>query len=249
MKNNSIQEASRNEAVSNASAKGVLTIPFMLLSVIFVVCLIVSNLIEIKTIEIGRLTLTAGVVVFPMSYIINDCVVEVYGFRKARLMIWVGFAMSLLTALFLNLAILLPGGADWHGQQAMEEIYGSVPRVMFASFAAFIGGAMVNAYVMSRMKAAARNSNSRRGFSLRAVVSSLWGESVDSVLFFPIAFGGVLPWSTVVSLIITQALLKTAYEVCVLPCTIVIVRRLKKMERIDVIDKDVDYRWWKFTDI
>lgn len=248
MNNQTIQEASHTEAVKSHH-KGVLTIPFMLLSVLFVVCLIVSNLIEIKTISLGWLTLTAGVVVFPVSYIINDCVVEVYGFRKARLMIWVGFAMSLLTAVFLNLAIALPGSDDWHSQQAMEEIYGSVPRVMFASFAAFVGGAMVNAYVMSRMKAAARNSNSRRGFSLRAVVSSLWGESVDSLLFFPIAFGGVLSWSTIATLIITQAFLKTAYEVCVLPFTIVVVRRLKKMERIDVVDTDIDYRWWKISDI
>lgn len=247
MNNKTIQEA--NNTAVKTSHKGVLTIPFMLLSVLFVVCLIVSNLIEIKTIEIGWLTLTAGVVVFPVSYIINDCVVEVYGFRKARLMIWVGFAMSLLTAVFLNLAIALPGSAEWHSQQAMEEIYGSVPRVMFASFAAFIGGAMVNAYVMSRMKAAARNSNSRRGFSLRAVVSSLWGESVDSLLFFPIAFGGVLSWSTIATLIVTQAFLKTAYEVCVLPFTIVVVRRLKKMERIDVVDTNIDYRWWKISDI
>ncbi len=94
--------------------------PFMLLSVMFVVCLIVSNLIEIKTVDLGWFTVTAGLVVFPVSYIINDCVVEVYGFRKARLMIWVGFGMSLLTALFLNLAILLPGGAEYQGRYGRD---------------------------------------------------------------------------------------------------------------------------------
>ena len=223
----------------------------MLLSVLFVVCLIVSNLIEIKTVDLGWFTITAGVIVFPVSYIINDCVVEVYGFRKARLMIWTGFAMSLLTALFLNLAIWLPGGADWHGQEAMEAVYGGVPRIMCASFAAFLSGSMVNAYVMSRMKALCAGGvrNSRRSVSLRAIVSTLWGESIDSVVFFPIAFGGVLPWHTIISLILTQALLKTGYEMLILQITLGVVERLKAFEGLDTVDDAVDYRWWRAGDV
>jgi len=223
----------------------------MLLAVLFVVCLIISNLIEIKTVDLGWFTITAGVTVFPISYIINDCVVEVYGFRKARLMIWAGFTMSLFTALMLNVAIILPGGADWQGQQAMEAIYGSVPRIMAASFAAFICGSMVNAYVMSRMKASAagRGRNSRTDFSLRAIASTLWGEGVDSLIFFPIAFGGVFPIRTILSLIATQALLKTAYEIIILPVTIKVVDRIKTAEGIDTVDNSIDYRWWKISDI
>ena len=241
----------KHHGIQSAGTTGsALTIPFMLLSVLFVVCLIVANLVEIKTVDLGWFTVTAGLVVFPVSYIINDCVVEVYGFRKARLMIWAGFAMSLLTALFLNVAIWLPGGADWHGQEAMEAVYGAVPRIMGASFAAFICGSMVNAYVMSRMKACAgRNMNSRRSFSLRAIVSTLWGESVDSLVFFPIAFGGILPWDTIISLIVTQAFLKTAYEILILPVTLLVVRRLKNLERLDTVDTAVDYRWWRLSDI
>jgi hypothetical protein len=229
-----------------------LTVPFMLLSVLFVVCLIVSNLIEIKTVDLGWFTITAGVIVFPVSYIINDCVVEVYGFRKARLMIWVGFAMSLLVAIFLNIAIALPGGVDWHGQESMELVYGSVPRIMVASFAAFVCGSMVNAYVMSKMKADTSHNNSmnsKKNFSVRAIASTLWGESVDSIVFFPIAFGGVLPTSTIVSLILTQALLKTAYEMMVLPVTIHVVSRLKQLEKLDTVDAHIDYRWWRIRDI
>jgi queuosine precursor transporter len=226
-----------------------LTVIFMLLSVLFVVCLIVSNLIEIKVVDLGWFTVTAGVVVFPFSYIINDCVVEVYGFRKARLMIWTGFASLLLVSLFLQMAIALPGGAEWHGQEAMEAVYGSVPRIMGASFAAFVCGSMVNAYVMSRMKAAAADRGSRRSFSLRAVVSTLFGEGVDSLVFFPIAFGGVLSWGTVLSLIVTQALLKTAYEAAVLPLTIYIVRKLKRAESLDTVDTGISYGWWRLTDI
>ncbi len=236
------------DAVSSGSSP--LTVIFMLLSVLFVVCLIVSNLIEIKTVNLGWFTITAGVIVFPVSYLINDCVGEVYGFRKARLMIWTGFAMSLLVALFLQLAIALPGGAQWEGQSAMEAVYGSVPRIMVASFAAFICGSMVNAYVMSRMKASAGKSmHTRRSFSIRAVVSTLWGEGVDSLVFFPIAFGGTLPWSTVLSLILSQALLKTLYEMMVLPLTIVIVRKLKNAEQLDTVDCNISYKWWRLADM
>jgi len=228
------------------------TVPYLVMTVLFVVCLIVSNLTEIKTVDLGWFTITAGVVVFPVSYIINDCVVEVYGFRKARLMIWLGFAMSLLVALLLNVAMWLPGSADWHGQAAMEATYGSVPRIMAASFTAFIIGSMANAYTMSRLKArsAVASRNSRRSFSVRAIVSTLWGEGADSLIFFPIAFGGVLPVGTIASLIVTQALLKTAYEIVVLPLTITVVNRLKRIEGIDTVDAvGTDYRPWRIADI
>lgn len=238
------------QGVKAKKPSAMLTVPFMLLSVLFTVCLIISNLIEIKTVDLGWFTITAGVTVFPLSYIINDCVVEIYGFSKARLMIWVGFAMMLLLTLFLNLAVVLPGGADWHGQDAMAFIYGAVPRIMGASFAAFVVGSMVNAYVMSRMKVAAgANRDSRRSFSLRAVVSTLFGEGTDSLVFFPIAFGGVLPWSTIVSLIVTQTLLKTGYEIVILPVTLALVKKLKSIEGIDTVDTDVNYRWWRIRDL
>lgn len=235
-------------------SKPLLTLPFLILAILFVVCLIVANLVEIKTVTFGAVTVTAGLAVFPLSYIINDCIVEVYGFRKARLVIWLGFAMSLLTAVMLNIAIHLPGAPEWHSQEAMEAIYGSVPRIMLASFAAFICGSMVNAYVMSRMKRTASRATSGKEsawrFPLRAIVSTLWGEGIDSVVFFPIAFGGVLPTSTIISLIISQALLKTAYEILVLPLTIAVVRRIKRLEGEDTIDPAAtDYSWWRLTDL
>lgn len=218
---------------------------YLLLTVTFVVCLIVSNLTEIKTIDAGWFTLTAGVIVFPISYIINDCVVEVYGFRKARFMIWLGFAMSLAVSLLLQLAIWLPGSEEWKSQEAMQAIYGGVPRIMAASFTAFLCGSMVNAYVMSRMKQVHGN----RRFSLRAIVSTLWGEGIDSLIFFPVAFGGVLGVDVIISLIITQALLKTTYEIIVLPVTVRAVRRLKHIENSDVTDRDISYKWWKINEL
>ena len=223
------------------------SLTFLLLSSLFCICLIVSNLIEIKTIDVGSFfTITAGVIVFPISYILNDCIVEVYGFRKARLMIWMGFAANLLVSFFLQVAILLPGGDAWELQGAMESIYGSVPRIMFASFTAFLCGSFVNAYVMSKMKL----SSGTKNFSLRAIVSTLWGEGVDSLLFFPIAFAGVFPWSVIFSLIITQALIKTAYEIIILPITIRVVKRLKRIEGgEEIIDKDISYKWWKINEL
>lgn len=227
--------------------KTALSVPFLLLTVGFVVCLIVANLTEIKTVDLGWFTITAGVVVFPVSYIINDCVVEVYGFAKARLMIWTGFAMALAVALLLQLALWLPGSPEWTLQGAMESIYGAVPRIMTASFTAFLAGSMINAYVMSRMKA----GRNRGGFRLRAIVSTIWGEGADSAIFFPIAFGGVLPWSAIISLIVTQTLLKTLYEIAILPVTVRAVRALKHIEGEDITDNhdNTDYRWWKITQI
>lgn len=202
-----------------------ITVTFLVLTVLFCVCLIVSNIMEIKTVMIGPLTLTAGIAVFPVSYIINDCITEVYGYSRARLVIWTGFAANLLVALLLQIGIMLPGTPDWQGQEAMELIFGAVPRILFASFTAFVCGSLANAKVMSVMH---RASGGARGFSLRAVVSTLVGESIDSAIFFPIAFGGNLPWSVIVTLMITQAVTKTLYEILVLPLTILIVKRMRR---------------------
>ena len=223
-----------------------ISVTFMLLAVTFCVCLIVSNLMEIKTVDLGPLTITAGVIVFPISYILNDCIVEVYCFNKARLVIWLGFGMNLLVSLLLQLGIWLPGADSWTGQEAMTVIFGAVPRIFAASFIAFLCGSMVNAYVMSRMKIA---SGGRR-FSLRAIVSSLWGEGVDSVIFFPIAFGGILPWGEIAMLILTQTLLKTLYEILILPVTLKAVKLLRDHEGGDVTDSpDMSYKWWKINEI
>lgn len=221
-----------------------ISVTFMILAVTFCVCLIVSNLMEIKTVDLGPLTITAGVIVFPLSYILNDCIVEVYGFAKARLVIWLGFGMSLLVALLLQFGIWLPGAESWTDQEAMAKIFGAVPRIFAASFIAFLCGSMVNAYVMSKMKIA---SHGRR-FSLRAIISSLWGEGVDSIIFFPIAFGWVLPWGEIVLLIVTQTFLKTFYEILILPVTLRCVKFLRDHEGGDVTDTpSTSYRWWEIT--
>lgn len=221
------------------------SLPFLVMGVVFCVCLICSNLLEVKMISLGGITATAGLIVFPISYIINDCIAEVWGYRKARLIIWLGFLMNLLAVLFIQLAIVLPSAPFWEGQSAFEATFSSTPRILLASFIAFLAGSFLNAYVMSKMKI----SSGGKHFSLRAIASTIVGESADSLLFFPIAFGGVVPVKELIVLIVTQACLKTAYEIIILPVTIRVVRLVKRIDGSDVYDRQVSYNIFKIKEI
>lgn len=217
------------------------SLPFVVLAMMFSVFLILANLMEVKVVKIGILTATAGLSVFPISYIINDCIVEVYGFAKARFVIWMGFLLNMIFVVFLQVCISLPCDPSWTAQAAVEQVFGNTPRILLGSFVAFIVGSMVNAQVMSRMKV--RDGGKR--FSLRAIMSTVFGESADSLIFFPIAFAGMLPLATIVTLVWTQVMLKTLYEIIALPITIRVVKLLKRVEGADVTDVNVDYKWWK----
>lgn len=221
------------------------SVPFMLLGILFCVCLIASNLLETKVVRIGPLTATAGLIVFPISYILNDCIAEVWGFKKARLIIWSGFAMNFLVVLFAQLAVMLPAAPFWEGEEGFNFVFGMAPRIAFASFTAFLAGSFLNAYVMSRMKLRSRG----RHFSLRAIVSTLAGESADSLIFFPIAFGGIIPFRELLLMILTQAVLKSLYEVAVLPVTVRVVRYIKRIDGSDVYDENISYNILKVKDI
>lgn len=209
----------------------------MMLGILFNVCLVASNLLETKVIQLGPVTATAGLIVFPISYIINDCIAEVWGFKKARLIIWSGFAMNFLTIGFARIAILLPAAPFWKGEESFNFVFGLAPRIALASLLAFLVGSFLNAYIMSKMKIAARGKH----FSLRAIVSTLAGESADSLLFFPIAFGGLIPANDLLAMIGIQACLKSLYEVLVLPVTIRVVRYIKRTEQTDVYDQGISY--------
>ena len=216
------------------------SVPFMLLGILFNVCLIAANLLETKVIQVFGITVTAGLLVFPISYIINDCIAEVWGFRKARLIIWSGFAMNFFVVMLGLIAVALPAAPFWDGAAHFNFVFGMAPRIVIASLTAFLVGSFLNAYVMSRMKIASAGKH----FSLRAIASTLLGEGADSVIFFPLAFGGILHASEIISLIIAQTLLKTAYETAILPITIYAVKRLKKIERTDTYDTGISYKWW-----
>ena len=210
---------------------------FMLFSILFCVCLIAANVLETKQISVMGISLTGGLIVFPVSYIINDCVCEVWGYRKARLLIWMGFVMNFFFVMLGAVCDAIPGAPYWHNDEGFHAIFGLAPRIAAASFVAFLAGSFVNAYVMSRMKISSKGKN----FSARAVLSTVFGESVDSLIFFPLALSGVVPASELPVLMFWQVILKTAYEVVVLPVTIRIVHRLKEYEGEDVYDNGISY--------
>ena len=214
---------------------------FMLFSILFCVCLIAANVLETKQISVFGISLTGGLLVFPVSYIINDCVCEVWGYGKARLLIWTGFAMNFFFVAMGALCDWIPGAPYWDNEAGFHAIFGLAPRVAAASFVAFIIGSFANAYVMSKMKIRDKGRN----FSLRAILSTIVGESFDSVIFFPLALGGVVPTDELPKLMLWQVLLKTVYEVIALPITIRIVKALKEHEGEDTYDTDVNYSIWK----
>lgn len=225
--------------------KKTVSVLFMLFSILFCVCLITANVLETKQISVGPFNITGGLIVFPISYIINDCVCEVWGYGKARMLIWIGFTMNFLFVTFGALCDLLPAAPYWDNEAGFHAIFGLAPRIAAASFVAFIIGSFVNAYVMSRMKI----SSGGRNFSARAILSTVYGETADSLIFFPLALGGVVPLRELPILIISQVVLKTLYEILVLPVTIRVVRATKRYEGEDVYDNNVNYSIWKIFNI
>lgn len=217
----------------------------MLLGILFNVCLIAANLLETKVIQLGCITVTAGLLVFPVSYIINDCIAEVWGFRKVRLIIWSGFAMNFFVVSLGLVAVALPAAPFWEGEAHFNFVFGMAPRIVVASLLAFLAGSFLNAYVMSKMKLA----NGGKHFSSRAILSTLAGETADSLLFFPIAFGGLIGWRELLQMMAVQIVLKSLYEVVVLPVTIRVVKVVKRIDGSDVYDKGISYSILKIKDI
>ena len=221
------------------------SVPFMLLGILFNVCLIAANLLETKVIQIGSLTVTAGLLIFPISYIINDCIAEVWGFKKARLIIWSGFTMNFFVVALGLIAVAIPAAPFWEGEEHFDFVFGMAPRIVAASLMAFLVGSFLNAYVMSKMKVASRG----RHFSARAILSTLAGETADSLIFFPVAFGGIIAWRELLIMMCIQIILKSMYEVIILPVTIRVVKAIKKIDGSDVYDTNISYNVLKVKDI
>lgn len=236
---------------SNPSGQRGLSITFVWLAVTFCVCLIISNIFVPRTWQLWGLPiqLTGGIVIFPVSYIINDCLTEVYGYRKARLVIWMGFLLSVFVALVSALVCSLPAPLYEENRAVAESFnsfFGLVPRTTIASLLAFFFGSTANAWVMSKMKLA---SEKGRGFGWRAIVSSVVGETCDSLIFFPVVFLGVMPITGILGIMLTQIVAKTMYEVIILPVTSLIVRYLKKRENLDTYDYNISYNPFNIADV
>jgi len=210
---------------------------FMFAGILFAICLLISNILATKIILLGSWAAPAGVLIFPIAYIINDVIVEVWGYQKARLIIWSGFAVNLLAVLFFSLAIVVPAAPFWQNQEAFSTILGSTPRIIAASLIAYLVGSFLNAMVMSKVKVLMKG----RDFSVRAILSTLVGETADSMIFIMVAFVGNLPFSILISMIFTQACIKTIYEIVILPFTIVVVKWVKRVEGIDSFDESISY--------
>lgn len=216
------------------------------MGVLYCICLVVSNLFGTKLVQVGSYSMTAGLIVFPISYIINDCVAEVWGFRKARLMIWTGFAMNFFVVLLGAIAVALPPAPYWVANDAhFRFVFQLAPRIAAASLAAFVVGSFLNAFVMSKMKLRDREKR----FSLRAILSTLAGEGADSLIFFPLAFGGLMPVQDLLKMMLLQVTAKTLYEILALPVTIQVVKHVKKIEEYSAYDTDVSYNPLKIKDI
>lgn len=217
---------------------------FMLLVALFTLCLTAANLFATKQMTVGPANFTGALLVFPISYIINDVVAEVYGFRRARLLIWLAFGMNFFFVLMGALVDVIPGADWWQATpagQGFHAIFGLAPRIVVASFLAFLVGSFVNAAVISRMKV---RSCGRR-FPLRAIVSTILGEACDSIIFFPIALLGIVPLEQMPLFVLWQVTLKTLYEVIILPVTVRVVKYVKRVEATDVFDINIKYRLFK----
>ena len=227
---------------NNKSGQQGLSITFVWLAVTFCVCLVTSNLFVPRLWQVGKLSLqlSGAVVIFPISYIINDLLTEVYGYRRAMQVIWMGFVLSAFVAVAAQVVSCLPAPIYPESQAvatSFNSLFGLVPRTTLASLMAFILGSQMNAWVMSKMKVATKG----RGFGWRAILSTVVGELSDSVIFYPLAFLGVMPMNAILSIILTQVTVKTLYEVLILPLTSLLARRLKKAEGIDTYDYDISY--------
>jgi len=205
---------------------------FLLVASIFITCLITSNIIAVKLVSIFGLLLPAAILVFPISYIFGDVLTEVYGYRQARRVIWLGFFCNLITVVAIWLGQILPAASFWDGQAAYERILGYTPRLLGASFLAYLVGEFANSYVLARMKIATKG----RWLWTRTIGSTLVGQGLDSIAFMTLAFAGTIPLSGLGVAIVVQWLSKSIYEAIATPLTYGVVTFLKKREGLDVFD-------------
>jgi uncharacterized integral membrane protein (TIGR00697 family) len=220
---------------------------FDLVLAAFVTILLLSNVLgagKVATITlpgIGEWPFGAGILFFPLSYVIGDVLTEVYGYAHARRCIWAGFAALLFMAFMAFVVVALPPAPDWTGQAAYEQVFGQVPRIVFASMFAFWAGEFANSYVLARMKV----WTAGRHLWSRTIGSTVVGQGIDSLLFYPLAFYGVWSTDTLLVVLVTQFALKVGWEVLLTPVTYAVVGWLKRREGVDIFDTATDFTPFK----
>ena len=210
---------------------------FVMVVAVFITCLITANIIAAKLIMVFGLVLPAGIIIFPLSYVFGDVLTEVYGYRRARRVIWLGFLCNLIVVLAVWIGQLLPPAPFWDGQGAYERILGYSPRILAASFLAYLVGEFANSLVLAKMKIATRG----RWLWTRTIGSTIVGEALDSLVFMTLAFVGHMPLSVLASAVVNQWVIKSAYEAAITPVTYKVVRFLKEKEGVDVYDYDTRF--------
>lgn len=210
---------------------------FVLVVALFITVLIVSNVIASKIATVGPLSMSAAIVIFPISYIVADVLTEVYGYRHARRVIWLGFLCNLIMVVAILLAIWLPPAPFWDKQDAYATVLGATPRLLIASLVAYLFGEFTNSFVLAKMKIMTQG----RWLWTRTIGSTLVGQFVDTAIFTLIAFVGIIPFEALVTVIVVEWLFKTTYEAIATPITYLVVGFLKRMEGVDAYDIDTNF--------
>lgn len=212
-----------------------------LVTAVFVTCLITANIIAVKFVDVAGVRFPAAVIVFPISYIFGDILTEVYGYARSRQVIWIGFACNLLAVAAIWVGGLLPPAVFWKGQEAYQQILGYTPRLLAASFAAYVVGEFLNSFVLAKMKIATQG----KWLWTRTIGSTLVGEGANSLVFMTLAFVGTIPAGDLAGAIVTQWLMKSAYETVATPVTYIIVNFLKRAESEDYYDYRTNFSPFK----
>lgn len=214
---------------------------FLILACSFVTSLLISNIIAGKLANFCGVVLPAAVILFPVTYIFGDVLTEVYGFRRARLVIWLGLGANVMMTLLFMVVLALPYPEFWTGQSAYATVLGFTPRLVLASLVAYWVGELLNSVVLSRLKV----KTNGRFLWMRTILSTVVGEGADTMIFIGLGFGWTVPLTVLTGMMVAQYLWKVGYEVLLTPVTYLVVRWVKQKEQLDVYDHDVKYHWFK----
>jgi len=210
---------------------------FSLITGLFVAVLLISNVASSKLVALGPLSFDGGTILFPISYIFGDVLTEVYGYRKSRQVIWIGFGCALLMMLVFIIVGWLPSAAGWENQDAYDKILGLTPRIVIGSLIAYFAGEFSNSFILAKMKV----FTTGRWLFTRTIGSTIVGEGIDTMIFVMVAFAGVYNWDLVWLLIISNYIFKVSFEVIMTPVTYALVGFLKRSEKVDVYDYKTNF--------
>lgn len=214
-----------------------------IITALFVAVLLISNITSTKLTSFGFLTLDAGTILFPLTYIFGDILTEVYGYARARRVIWIGLLCNLLMAGIIIIVGMLPPSPDWPNQEAYNTILGLAPRIVLASIVAYFAGEFINSFLLAKLKITTKG----KYLWSRTIGSTLIGQMLDTVIFIAIAFWGLLPTEVLISLVISNYIFKVAMEVLFTPVTYYVVNKLKKVEHEDHYDHKTNFNPFLFN--